>query len=176
MKMYGSTFLFLTAHLAAHIQGMDRRTEEFLKISMEMSQVLGFAHRGDDDDVVGEEEEEKKGGGWNSSSRIYPIENTRMMTSTTIQYPEKNCLKCLPRRRHYYTSKGNDGIQAPLKPDHNPLMDEFDFVFWAGDFNYRIFGSRDVVDTLLDNNRHDVLWNQDQVCVCHTITVFPQPL
>lgn len=179
MKIYGSTFCFLTAHLAAHIKGMDRRTDEFLKISMEMSQKLRlssvFISVHENHVEVEEEEELPKQQpklGWATGTRIYP--STTITTSTTIEYPEKKCLNCLPIRRkvHSNNTGEEDLIPNNIKPDHNPLMDEFDFVFWAGDFNYRIFASRDVVDTLLDNNRHDLLWNQDQVmCYCGTFTM-----
>jgi hypothetical protein len=136
MNVQGSSFCFLTSHLAAHSKKMDRRTDEFVKISKEMSLVLGHHELLDKT--------------WTTNgARIYPT--TSMTTTTTIQYPQKK--SCFPRRNH-------TGESRPL---HNPLMDDFDFIFWAGDFNYRIVGSRDVVDTLLDNNRHDVLWNQDQV-------------
>ena len=38
-----------------------------------------------------------------------------------------------------------------------------DRVFWSGDFNYRINGTRKMVDSLLYNNMHDVLYANDQL-------------
>ncbi len=47
--------------------------------------------------------------------------------------------------------------------DMNPLLREFDYVFWGGDLNYRINATRDVVNSLLKENRHDVLVANDQL-------------
>jgi hypothetical protein len=38
------------------------------------------------------------------------------------------------------------------------VSDRFDRVFWFGDFNYRINGTRAMVDTLLKGNMHEVKW------------------
>ena len=45
----------------------------------------------------------------------------------------------------------------------NPLLDCFDNVFWSGDMNYRINGTRQVVDVLLSRGMHGVLVNNDQL-------------
>jgi hypothetical protein len=45
----------------------------------------------------------------------------------------------------------------------NPLLNEFDNVFWGGDLNYRINGTRDVIDSLLEEDRYDVLIANDQL-------------
>jgi len=43
------------------------------------------------------------------------------------------------------------------------LANEFDFVFWYGDLNFRVNGTREVVDGLLAQNMHEVLVNNDQL-------------
>ena len=43
------------------------------------------------------------------------------------------------------------------------FLHRFDHVFWAGDFNFRIFGTRSIVDSLLTEDRHDVLVSYDQL-------------
>ncbi|KAI8923031.1 Endonuclease/exonuclease/phosphatase [Entophlyctis helioformis] len=43
------------------------------------------------------------------------------------------------------------------------LSDRFDHVFWAGDFNYRVNGTRALADTILENRRYEVLFNNDQL-------------
>ncbi|KAJ8330870.1 hypothetical protein O5D80_000890 [Batrachochytrium dendrobatidis] len=43
------------------------------------------------------------------------------------------------------------------------LSDRFDYVFWAGDLNYRINGTRAIVDSLILNNQLEVLINNDQL-------------
>jgi hypothetical protein len=43
------------------------------------------------------------------------------------------------------------------------VSERFDRVFWYGDLNYRINGTRRMVDTLLLRNQHDVLYANDQL-------------
>ena len=45
----------------------------------------------------------------------------------------------------------------------NPLHKQFDYVFWFGDLNFRINGTREVVDRLLKRNRHQNLLDNDQL-------------
>jgi hypothetical protein len=44
-----------------------------------------------------------------------------------------------------------------------PVSECFDRVFWYGDLNYRINGTRKMVDTLLVRNMHSVLYFNDQL-------------
>ncbi|GMH93485.1 hypothetical protein TL16_g12642 [Triparma laevis f. inornata] len=48
-----------------------------------------------------------------------------------------------------------------LKPNGG----DFDCAFWAGDMNYRINGTRQVVDVLLAKEMHDVMIHNDQLSV-----------
>ncbi|KAG7392337.1 inositol polyphosphate 5-phosphatase [Phytophthora pseudosyringae] len=43
------------------------------------------------------------------------------------------------------------------------ISERFDRVFWYGDLNYRINGTRRMVDTLLLRNQHEVLYANDQL-------------
>jgi Ca2+-binding EF-hand superfamily protein len=45
----------------------------------------------------------------------------------------------------------------------NDVSDRFHHVFWLGDFNYRINGTRDAVDKMLSLNMHDKLLENDQL-------------
>jgi len=45
----------------------------------------------------------------------------------------------------------------------NALLRDFDHVFWAGDMNYRINGTRQVVDVLLEKSLHEIMINNDQL-------------
>eukprot|EP00943_MAST-04B_sp_MAST-4B-sp1_P004411 g4411.t1 len=45
----------------------------------------------------------------------------------------------------------------------NDVSDRFHHVFWLGDFNYRINGTRDAVDKMLSLNMHDKLLKNDQL-------------
>jgi len=54
----------------------------------------------------------------------------------------------------------------PVQPDKIPLIDEFDLVVWMGDLNYRINSTREVVDTCLEKNMHQVLLQYDELRQC----------
>ena len=55
----------------------------------------------------------------------------------------------------------------------NPLCKSFDHVYWSGDMNYRINGTRSVVDALLEKEMHEVLVNNDQLSLAmKTTTAF----
>lgn len=45
------------------------------------------------------------------------------------------------------------------------VEDRFDYCFWLGDLNYRINGTRKMVDTLLNENLFEVLKNNDQLSI-----------
>lgn len=45
----------------------------------------------------------------------------------------------------------------------NPLVHAFDHVFWFGDLNFRICGTREVVDGLIENHLHDALRCNDEL-------------
>ena len=52
-------------------------------------------------------------------------------------------------------------VVEDLKPDGG----DFDCIFWAGDMNYRINGTRQVVDVLLAKEMHEVMVHNDQLSV-----------
>ena len=57
----------------------------------------------------------------------------------------------------------------PWKDDKGPQYDEksisekFHYVFWMGDFNYRINGTRNAVDKMLALDMHEALIANDQL-------------
>ena len=106
LHVASSSFCFLTAHLSAHQDQMDRRISEFWKISAEVSRNLGYTDAEQRDD--------------------------------------------------YEVASQNNAST-------NPLLDAFNFIIWGGDFNFRIHGTRDIVDRLLLNNRHRILVDNDQL-------------
>ncbi|ETW09895.1 hypothetical protein, variant 1 [Aphanomyces invadans] len=69
-------------------------------------------------------------------------------------------------RRNANFHKINSELQlvAP-NDDHRkgPISSTFDRVFWSGDLNYRIDGTRKMIDDLLARNFHDVLLVNDQL-------------
>ena len=59
----------------------------------------------------------------------------------------------------------HSGADNPKQTNHsrNPLLNSFDFVFWFGDLNYRIQGTRRIIDRMLQGNKHQALRNSDQL-------------
>jgi len=45
----------------------------------------------------------------------------------------------------------------------NPLIDMFDYIFWAGDMNFRINSTREIVDGLLRHDMHEELLHNDEL-------------
>ncbi len=174
-----TSFCFLTAHLAAFQDQIDRRTFEFELISKQIADNLGTiscSHdSGSSDDSM---QPEESGGGEECNETLSQTvttlsevdesdnnrtheefkDNTTRSDDDQTNNIDKHCkccnsccsmYCCCCRKEH-----GND---------MNPLLNEFDYVFWGGDFNYRINATRDVVDSLLEDNRHDVLIANDQL-------------
>lgn len=105
-KVAKSSFCFLTAHLSAHQEQMDRRVVEFRKICSEVASHLG----------------------------------------NTTDFDQR------------------DDKESDSQPyTRNPLLDRFDFIIWGGDFNFRVHGTRDIVDRLLAQNKHRTLVENDQL-------------
>jgi hypothetical protein len=56
-------------------------------------------------------------------------------------------------------------ILDPKCEEGKELADLYDSVFWAGDLNYRINGTRRIIDSLLLKNMHEVMLNNDQLSI-----------
>lgn len=163
--MIGSTSLcFLTAHLAAHQNQMDRRTAEFGRISREVVEAI--------------RPEEPKVGANNATSRTEGFhDNTEIGSSTDFVTTEEISLRttdslegnsnssCCFRQNPFKTVQQCSRCCKCRREDqkYNPLPDAFDHVIWGGDLNFRIHGTRDIVDSLLAHSRHDVLVDNDQL-------------
>ena len=174
-----TSFCFLTAHLAAHQDQIDRRTYEFATISSEITNKLGW------------------NSSQNNSSESDGVSDTLNVSSPTISTEtiSHNTGASTTTSNHsvdeeYQHLTENDSGDSD-ESDHsdrkqtccskspcstsrccddkrklnrnNPLLEEFDHVIWGGDLNYRINATRDVVDSLLAEHRHDVLVSNDQL-------------
>lgn len=161
-------FCFLTAHLSAYQNQMDKRTLEFIKISKEVSRTFATMNGGIMDESTStscsDEQIPKE-----SSAKVDLFVDDCLdkdsrhdsfnSTSTTLTC--SFCSKCSKSIRHCSLCCCPDrGIKSDK---YNPLLDGFDHVIWCGDFNFRINGTRDIVDTLLKQNRCDVLLDNDQL-------------
>ncbi|KDO33046.1 hypothetical protein SPRG_01861 [Saprolegnia parasitica CBS 223.65] len=69
------------------------------------------------------------------------------------------------KRRNANFEKSTPSSDCSLKGDDHvgPISDVFDRVFWSGDLNYRIDGTRRMIDTLLARDMHNVLLANDQL-------------
>jgi phosphatidylinositol-bisphosphatase len=157
-----SSFCFLCAHLAAHQNQMDRRTVEFAKISREVSFVLGS--RTVRTESNGADKEVVTIGDTVQTEYEEDVFSDDEYDCADKRYRKKDVCKCFCSLAARSTSQ----CSLCCKPGKhegciNPLLDAFDFVFWAGDMNFRIHGTRNVIDSLLENDRHDVLVDNDQL-------------
>mmetsp|Transcript_16231 Transcript_16231/g.30700 ORF Transcript_16231/g.30700 Transcript_16231/m.30700 type:complete len:547 (+) Transcript_16231:228-1868(+) len=178
IKIGTTKFCFLTAHLSAYQHQMSKRTFEFLKISKEVSRAFGHV-------AIESSTEEGMMDDSTSSASYYEEQRPKLVVASVnkkVDLFEDNCLdKENPRLRRADTSTTlacsfcstcSRSIRqcrvccnpGRIKNDkYNPLLDAFDHVIWCGDFNFRIHGTRDIVDTLLKKNRCDVLLHNDQL-------------
>jgi phosphatidylinositol-bisphosphatase len=58
-------------------------------------------------------------------------------------------------------ANGGDGRTTQVK--ENDCTAKFDYVFWMGDFNYRINGSRRLIDRMIERRLHKALLCNDQL-------------
>ncbi|KAL3801972.1 hypothetical protein HJC23_010316, partial [Cyclotella cryptica] len=145
MNVADSSFCFINVHLAAHQHATNRRTSEFKKISNEMvtkmcnrqpslSQTSVSSHSVDELECVNFEE--------------------NLMDDGDI----------LPNPSHIHSNlRCDDDMRTDAGPTTNPLIDAYDYVFYFGDLNFRINGTREVVDGMLENHMHDALLCNDQL-------------
>lgn len=162
-----SSFCFFTAHLAAHQDQIDRRTLDFELISSEIAKNLGSkkpqtrAVDGDDDitnegtNITTSIDGSSVGGEYKAlnyehNDDAYENDDGKGNTGSCCSPGScfSKCCRCC-----------SDSHKGHI----NPLLSEFDYVFCGGDLNYRINGTRDVVDSLLENDRHDLLVVNDQL-------------
>lgn len=184
-----TSFCFLTAHLAAHQNYMDRRTVEFAKISREIASVLGpsmtnkdhltrsttqemipFMKRSSsswDSEIVDtyndEDKEHVDDDDYNDSFRENETASQNDMQgigsvlykSFTASLRSSCCATSICKCSKCCTVRHSNII--------NPLPKAFDHVIWGGDMNFRIHGSRDIVEALLQHNRYSALKDNDQL-------------
>lgn len=155
-----STFCFLTAHLSAHQGQVERRIAEFHKITKEINNA--FFCEGDRNHNVKTHNTCKAGSTDSSSKLTSSVENTDvlLLQNEALQdsYSDESFCDESDTDVYPYDSEGPSVREIQMN-----FLDRFDFVFWAGDFNFRIFGTRNIVDSLLLDERHDVLFSYDQL-------------
>lgn len=173
-----TSFCFLTAHLAAHQKQMDRRIVEFARISKEVASMLHDGNKIPPDDNIKQESvpfihrisssfesESADDDGENDSfyddgSESIPRNSIGSMTSAlykglTTSFRSSCCATSICKCSKCSTVRHTNTM--------NPLTKVFDHVIWGGDLNFRIHGSRDIVEALLQHNRYTALKDNDQL-------------
>mgnify|MGYP000029135664 CR=1 FL=1 len=80
-------------------------------------------------------------------------------------YARIEALMDLPRGRVVLPAQG-EGEQVPVSSlPQRRVSDEYDRVVFLGDMNYRINGTRVMIDTLLASRMHEVLLSNDQLSI-----------
>ena len=137
-----TSFCFVNAHLSAHQHATIRRTNEFRRISTHIVERIL--------QKTNSEVSESASNSSRSSSDEDHHEDVDLTGDGDILMPEE----C-------YSS--SDDLRTDSGPQLNPLIDVFDQVFWFGDLNFRINGTRECVDGMLDNHMFDALLCNDQL-------------
>lgn len=137
MSIAESSFCFVNAHLAAHQHAAIRRISEFKKISSDMAKMQ---------------------------------QNDCSTTSSSSCTGEEDCFignKCNKTDGSdpdfNLSNQLNDDMRVDSGSAKNPLVYAFDHVFWFGDLNFRVNGTREVVDGMLENHMHDALLCNDEL-------------
>ncbi|KAL4133832.1 hypothetical protein PRIC2_004148 [Phytophthora ramorum] len=129
-----TSFAFINSHFDAHQRNVSKRNGNFHRINHEL--------------------------------RLSPTGSISSPTSSVAIAPtpgktNTENLQGLGRTSANRFSMPTVGAAAPSWK--RTISERFDRVFWYGDLNYRINGTRRMVDTLLLRNQHDVLYANDQL-------------
>ena len=135
-----TSFCFVNAHLSAHQHATIRRTNEFRRISTHVVERI----------LQQKMNSEVSTSASSSSCSDEDHEDVDLTEDRDILIPEE----C-------YSS--SDDLRTDSGPPLNPLIDVFDQVFWFGDLNFRINGTRECVDGMLENHMFDALLCNDQL-------------
>ena len=130
-----ASFCFVNAHLAAHQHAVTRRTNDFRRISNQIAARI-FAP--------------------NEQSQVSSSDDDN---TDNCDHEEVTEDAILPESSLY----ASDDLRTDSGPQLNPLIDICDKVFWFGDLNFRIYGTREVVDGMLEAHMHDALLCNDQL-------------
>ena len=160
-----STFIFVNAHLSAHQHATERRIREVYKICTSLATKI-----------------------WKRDSEISAVSTSGSSSNGEVD----ECAHHRDRGVGNLLEDDDDGIHENLfddgdiirdhldlepllypnttdndnniqHPAMNPLVDAFDHVFIFGDLNFRINGTREVVDGMLEYHMHDALLCNDQL-------------
>ena len=144
-----SSFCFVSAHLSAHQHATIRRTNEFRRISTHIVARLLQQNRSSE---VSE-----------STTTSSDDDDEECAASCDPDEVDREEDDVLPEHEPNFPQFTSDDLRTDSGPQLNPLINVFDEVFWFGDLNFRIHGTREVVDGMLESHMHDALLCNDQL-------------
>ncbi|KAF1327190.1 Inositol polyphosphate 5-phosphatase, partial [Globisporangium splendens] len=132
-----TNFAFVNCHFDAHQQNTDKRNGNFHRINQEL--------------------------------RLYPSQNS-LVTPGSSSLPPSNAVTGLASldglgktTASRFSTVSSNSPPVGLLGKKQAISECFDRVFWFGDLNYRINGTRRMVDLLLLHNKYEVLRFNDQL-------------
>ncbi|KAL3761239.1 hypothetical protein ACHAWU_007056 [Discostella pseudostelligera] len=156
-----STFIFVNAHLSAHQHATERRTREFYKICNGLATKIW--KRDSETSAAssssannGEEEWAHRDRYDINISEEADVHENLLDDGDIISDPTE--LAPLLHSNMQCTENDNS-----VHPNANPLVNAFDHVFIFGDLNFRINGTREIIDGMLEYHMHDALLCNDQL-------------
>uniref|UniRef100_A0A7S2GS40 Inositol polyphosphate-related phosphatase domain-containing protein n=1 Tax=Octactis speculum TaxID=3111310 RepID=A0A7S2GS40_9STRA len=132
-----TSFLFITAHLAAHNKGLERRNEEYHTITSNLTRRL-FS---EDSELL-------------SHSATTTPENP-ISSSVCHEEEDDDAHPVDQSETGSPTESDKNSTDTPLAP--------VDHVFWAGDLNYRVDATRETADKLTASGDLEALLLHDQL-------------
>lgn len=143
----GSTsLLFVNCHFEAHQRNIERRNANFHRINQELKLFPPVVASSGD-----------------TAGRTGSITASMARKSMPPAGASATGISGNSRRSVTGAAPANAAANAAIK--RLPASDRFDRVFWFGDLNYRVNGTRRMVDLLLLHDQHAVLRFNDQLSV-----------
>ncbi|GAB9471951.1 Inositol polyphosphate 5-phosphatase [Globisporangium polare] len=138
-----TSFAFVNCHFDAHQHNTEKRNGNFHRINQELRLFPG-----------------KQGV---PSATASSISAHPTSSAVTGQASLDGLGRTTTSRFSMTSSSGNNAATAVQVGKKRAVSECFDRVFWFGDLNYRVNGTRRMVDLLLLHNKHDVLRFNDQL-------------
>lgn len=148
----GTSFLFVNCHFDAHQRNVDKRNANFHRINQELKLFPPADPAG------------------NSATPSF-ANARKSMPPATLASPGNVSSQSNSRQSMTGAAPSNARVSisraanttAAAAMRRVPAADRFDRVFWLGDLNYRVNGTRRMVDLLLLHDQHAVLRFNDQL-------------
>ncbi|GMF21142.1 unnamed protein product [Phytophthora lilii] len=131
-----TSFAFINSHFDAHQRNVSKRNGNFHRINLELKL---------------------------SPTGAPTSPTSSVAVASTSGGAKGDGLHGLGRTSANRFSMPSVSVSGAAGGSKRTVSERFDRVFWYGDLNYRINGTRRMVDTLLLRNQHEVLYANDQL-------------